>query len=174
MSSVFRRIAVCLCVFAPVLWAWLAAPSYHSGGRASWQMPGPWGSHIFDRAAIGFATLEECRANPSLLAETFLRYGQRAPFARSAKLDDNFRYMHGLYAMDSIRDGLLREARTAAAEYDITVTLMAGVGAFKNACMKALWMLTNGPGDAALHGLFGAILFGCALPLHLVLGRHAG
>lgn len=134
-------------------------------------MPGPWGSQVFDRTGIGFATLEECRANPSLLAETSLRYGRRA---RAAQPNDEVRYMHGLYAMDSILDGLLREARTAAGEFDLIVTFMAGVGAFKNACMKALWMLTSGPNDAALHGWFGAVLFGCALPLHFVLGRHAG
>lgn len=174
MSSVFRRIVVCVCVFLPALWAWLAAPSYTENGRESWKMPGPLGSAVLNQAGTSYASLQECFANPSLLAETFLQYGRKAPTSPSATIEQEIRYMHGLYAMDSIRHALLQESRQAVRQNDLFTATLATVGAFKNACMKAIWIAMRGPAEFAVHGLLGLAFLALAMSLQLLIRRHAG
>jgi len=174
MSSVFRRIVVCICVFLPALWAWLAAPSYAESGRTRWRVPGPLGSAVLEGVGATYTSLEECLANPSLLAETFAQHAGKASFSSSTTMEQQIRYMHGLYAMDSIRHALLQESRQAVRHQDLFTASLATVGAFKNACMKALWIALRGPTEFAVHGVMGLTFLALAVSFHRLIRHHAG
>lgn len=174
MTTPFRRLALCVCLFVPLLWAWLAAPTYDSTGRDDWQMPGPLGSSVFDNVGNSYASLGECIANPSLLGDTYARYGHTKSVMSAKSSEAGVRYLHGLYAMDALRSSLLYQSRTAIRNKDLFTATLAGVGAIENACLQVVWITMRGPENFVAHASLGVVFLVLAVSLQLLLRRHAG